>query len=305
MKNKKMIPLDKGYSGDSLYKVIEGNKTYILRMHRKEKSLERKKLEYLYTKNAQDLGIGPTVERVSEDYHSLAVTFVEGEHPCLETFEKTSLIVQLAANFRKMHKGPQFGPAWSVFDYMKVGLPQELSPEMLETLVILEKIESCLRNLHFPHMLCHNDIQPSNVLISEDNIYFIDWDNAGIYDPFYDLGRSCIEFAFDADQERLFLSEYLEREISEGDELHLFLMKHIFLAKSAFWMFWRLGRLAEEDQKYIKRVASILEREGYIFEGLKEIVYWKDLSLALFKLFIRKSKTHSFSEKIRKLELAN
>lgn len=38
-----------------------------------------------------------------------------------------------------------------------------------------------------PNVLCHNDLNPKNVLMDEQRIWLIDWEYTGVGDPFFDL----------------------------------------------------------------------------------------------------------------------
>jgi len=40
---------------------------------------------------------------------------------------------------------------------------------------------------HVPHVPCHCDYQPSNLVMSGDRLYVLDWEFAGMNDPFYDI----------------------------------------------------------------------------------------------------------------------
>lgn len=61
----------------------------------------------------------------------------------------------------------------------------------------------------FPKTLCHGDAQRSNLVKSHDKIYLLDWEFAGLNDPYYDIASfGNIDFK---DAEKL-LGFYLKRE---------------------------------------------------------------------------------------------
>lgn len=108
----------------------------------------------------------------------------------------------------------------------------------------VETLQEIPRDLWRP---CHGDFNPSNILLSGNDIYLIDWANATWDDPFSDL--SCISFLtnMSEEQECAFLRAYLGREPSQMDYDRL---KHVqnksCLITAAIWL-----RCAEtpEDKK--------------------------------------------------------
>ena len=40
---------------------------------------------------------------------------------------------------------------------------------------------------HVPKVPCHYDYQPTNLVINGDKLYVLDWEFAGMNDPFYDI----------------------------------------------------------------------------------------------------------------------
>lgn len=71
---------------------------------------------------------------------------------------------------------------------------------------------------HFPKVLCHGDAQRSNLVKNDHQIYLLDWEFAGLNDPYYDIASfGNIDFK---DAEKL-LGFYLEREPNQDELRHL------------------------------------------------------------------------------------
>ncbi|MEN8304555.1 MAG: choline/ethanolamine kinase family protein, partial [Campylobacterota bacterium] len=51
-----------------------------------------------------------------------------------------------------------------------------------------------LENYPKEMLLCHNDLNPKNIIFSNKNVKFIDWEFAGINDLYFDLACVSVEF---------------------------------------------------------------------------------------------------------------
>ncbi len=72
--------------------------------------------------------------------------------------------------------------------------------------------------INYPKVLCHGDAQRSNLVKNNDQIFLLDWEFAGLNDPYYDIASfGNIDFK---DAEKL-LSFYLEREPNKEELKHL------------------------------------------------------------------------------------
>lgn len=72
--------------------------------------------------------------------------------------------------------------------------------------------------IHLPKVFCHGDAQRSNLVKSGDKIYLLDWEFAGLNDPFYDIASfGNINFK---DAEKL-LGFYLERQPTQLELAHI------------------------------------------------------------------------------------
>jgi|ERR1700733_8462384 len=87
-------------------------------------------------------------------------------------------------------------------------------------------------------------------------IKFIDWGDAGLGDPFFDLARASIEFHLSKDQTEKFLNEYFSGNISLIDRSHFFLMQYLAVLKICLY-FLDLPHL-DETTKYL--VASYFKK---------------------------------------------
>jgi thiamine kinase-like enzyme len=97
----------------------------------------------------------------------------------------------------------------------------EKDPISLETLVekkskAVEDAFATLESLPSEYVLCHNDLNPRNILFTE-KIQLIDWEDAAINDRYFDLASVCVEFDLDKESEAYFLRRYFTEEIEIND----------------------------------------------------------------------------------------
>jgi len=163
-----------------------------------------------------------------DEENALAVSaYLEGIHK--DTLEKNDLH-QFAEVLRKVHT-----------------LNIEREPIFLETLLETKSKEvqdafTTLARFTSEYVLCHNDLNPRNILFTE-TIQLIDWEDAAINDRYFDLASVCVEFNLDKENEAYFLRRYFTEENEINDE-KLKAYKVIYKALCTQW-FDNLERKSE------------------------------------------------------------
>jgi thiamine kinase-like enzyme len=81
-----------------------------------------------------------------------------------------------------------------------------------------------------PPRPCHNDLLNANFIADGDRLWIVDWEYAGMGDPFFDLGNFAVNHELDAEGERLLLESH------GGDDLEaLILMRFMSDFREAMW----------------------------------------------------------------------
>jgi len=78
-----------------------------------------------------------------------------------------------------------------------------------------------LKNYKQDLVLCHNDLNPKNILF-ENKIKILDWEYACINDRYFDLANICIEFKLSKRQERNLMNCYFKNKMPNYKKLHTF-----------------------------------------------------------------------------------
>ena len=93
---------------------------------------------------------------------------------------------------------------------------------------IARRIEEHRRDA--PIVPCHNDLLNANFIDDGSRLWIVDWEYAGMGDPFFDLGNFAVNHELDADGERLLLESY-----GSGDAEALTLMRFMSDFREAMW----------------------------------------------------------------------
>ena len=190
---------DQGYCNQN-YVIYSEEKKYILRKFIRT-DVDRK-FEFKVQKLAFEKGVASEPLLLDEE-NALAVSeYLEGIHK--DTLEKNDLD-QFAEVLKKVHT-----------------LKIEKDPLQLDVLVkdkskTVQDAFAVLENFPSEYVLCHNDLNPRNILFSE-KIQVFDWEDAAVNDRYFDLASVCVEFNLDKENEAYFLRHYFAKEIEIKDE---------------------------------------------------------------------------------------
>ena len=188
-----------GYCNEN-YVIHSEEKKYILRKFLRT-DVDRK-LEFEVQKLAFEQGIASEPLLLDEENAWALSAYIEGIHK--EHLEKNDLH-QFAEVLKKVHT-----------------LTIERDPLLMEPLFETRSKEvqdafETLKSFPVELVLCHNDLNPRNVLFSE-TIRLIDWEDAAINDRYFDLASVCVEFHLDQENEAYFLRRYFTDENEINDE---------------------------------------------------------------------------------------
>ncbi|HSR74724.1 MAG TPA: choline/ethanolamine kinase family protein [Sulfurovum sp.] len=190
---------NQGYNNEN-YLIHSEEKKYILRKFIRT-DVDRE-FEFKVQKLAYEIGISAEPLHLDEENALSISAYLEGIHK--EKLDKSDL-GQFAEVLKKIHT-----------------LKIEKNPIVLETLLetkskAVQDAFTILENFPSEYVLCHNDLNPRNILFSE-TIQLIDWEDAAINDRYFDLASVCVEFNLDQENEAYFLRRYFTDESEINDE---------------------------------------------------------------------------------------
>ncbi|MEA2047139.1 MAG: choline/ethanolamine kinase family protein [Campylobacterota bacterium] len=196
------------------YLVITDKKKYIAR------KLIRTDIDRKFEYEVQGLAFkeGITAKPLMYDKKNALMLseFVEGEHKALL---KRDDLKALAHTLQKLH----------TITRERKPIAIEIENETEETVKAFEIIEAYEKE----YVLCHNDLNPQNILWSKE-IKLIDWEYAGINDRYFDLASVCVEFKLDKAMQALFLEVYFSANPYSLQKLEAYKTLYNVLCKEWF-----------------------------------------------------------------------
>lgn len=186
----KKINLTKiGGLNNSNYIFQINNKRYILRIPSKDNKNnfinEGKILDII-----SPLNISPLIK-----YHNtkgvLVSEFIPSSKITLEIYNSKAFIYNTVLSLKKLHTNKcdiffnPFNEIYKNIDYLK-DINYNFQHDLNGILNKLKYIEEIYRD-NMDLGLCHNDLNTSNILYTESNVFFVDFEFSGIGDIFFDL----------------------------------------------------------------------------------------------------------------------
>ena len=122
------------------------------------------------------------------------------------------------------------------------GLFNEDYYQVKDKVYYLKNIMNELDVLYTP---CHNDTIAENFIKSSENkMYLIDWEYAGMNDPMWDIAAHSLENNFTEDEEELFLKIYFEGKVEEKYKKRILINK---IYQDFLWSIWANVKEAKGD----------------------------------------------------------
>ena len=185
---------------------LAGNDTHLLGISRE--------VEYAATVAAAGVGVGPEVTAFIRPEGYLVTRFIEGSEVPLEQVREPATLGRVADALRRIHDGPPipglFVPLRIVEAYKALAHARgvRIPAEYELAAAIGRRIElACLAD---PVELRprHNDLLNANFIDDGARIRIVDWEYAGMGDPYFDLGNFSINHELTPDDDRALLAPY-------------------------------------------------------------------------------------------------
>ncbi len=270
-----VTPLQGGITNQNYRVDIDGT-SFVLRVGGKGTHLlgiDRER-ESMCSTLASRAGVAPAVHYFLPGEDALVTHFITGTPITPESAAQPEILQRIVASIRRYHAGPDFPGTFSPFatvrNYHKLALQYGVTfPDTLpQVFALMARIEEALGAVQ-QLKPCHNDLLASNFIDDGDTIWIIDWEYAGMGDPFFDLGNFAVNQALDSERCELLLRYYFG-EVRRADLAHLHLMRLGSDLRESFWGFLQMG-ISELDFDYKEYAHHHLNRflhnvESSLFE---------------------------------------
>jgi len=185
---------------------LGGNDTHLLGISRE--------VEHAATVAAAGVGVGPEVVAYLRPEGYLLTRFIEGGPISDEQVHQPATIRRVADSLRRIHDGRaipgifmpyRIGEAYRALAEAR-GVPIPAAYEDAHEQVRL--IEITLLQHPIGMRPCHNDLLNANFIDDGTRIRIVDWEYAGMGDPFFDLGNFSVNHGLTQEEDAVLLEAY-------------------------------------------------------------------------------------------------
>jgi thiamine kinase-like enzyme len=227
------------------FRVNFGGTDYVVRLPGKDTGMLGidREAERLATKKAAELRLGPKVAAMLDQPACLVTCFVESREMTAAELREPRSIEEVGRALRGFHHSglelpTDFFVSEIVSDYAEVARSRGGAlPEGFEHArdCARKVVKAVRKNAEHQPVPCHNDLLTANFLHDGERIVIVDWEYAGMGDPFFDLGNFAVNNELgDADEERL-LAVYFGEEATPRRRAALKLFRFMSDFREAMW----------------------------------------------------------------------
>jgi thiamine kinase-like enzyme len=170
---------------------------------------------------AAKAGLAPELIRADERTGDCLSMLVPGETLSPRRARAPGVLAAIGSALRRLHQlTPGIG-GWSVFDdvrrYVATALDEglRLPPDFDLLLGRLTQTEAVFQRLEVAPALCHNDLQPQNLILSGGVVTVVDWEYSALGNPYFDLGGLSVNIDLTRDGEALLAEHYFGNASAE------------------------------------------------------------------------------------------
>ena len=189
---------------------------------------------------AAEAGVGPEVVALLADSGCFVARFVEGAHVPMADLRRDDVLGSVIRSLRAFHACAPIPSSFNVFRIVEgygetaesrgVALPLVYA----DAHALAARIEAALAVNPAPLTTCHNDLLNANFLREGDHTWIVDYEYAGMGDPFFDLGNLAVNNDLDAAADELLLG-HAYGAVRDRHRARLALMRMMSDFREAMW----------------------------------------------------------------------
>jgi thiamine kinase-like enzyme len=252
---------------------LAGNDTHLLGISRE--------VEHAATVAAAGVGVGPEVTAFIRPEGYLLTRFIVGSPVSDEAVHRPDTLRRVADSLRRIHDGPAipglFVPFRIVEAYRALaesrGVP--IPAEYALAQAIARRIELAFLTNPVELRPCHNDLLNANFIDDGTRIRIVDWEYAGMGDPFFDLGNFSINHELTPDEDSQLLAAY-DGAVRPARLARLTLMRTVSDFREAMWGVLQQG-ISTLDVDFVAYAAEHFDR---LLAGAATPAFERSLRLA-------------------------
>ncbi len=224
------------------FRVEAGGESFVVRLAGRDTDLLGidREAERRAQEAAHAAGVAPEVVAFLPELAVLITRFVESEPLPPEDLEERATMTAVVDSVRAIHGMAPIPSAFDAFrvvrDYRSVseahGVP--IPEAYREALAVADRIDRAFAERPMPRRPCHDDLLNANFLRTPDRVVIVDYEYAGMGDPFFDLGNLSINNGISETAQESLLECYFGR-VTPANLARLKLMQVMSDFREAMW----------------------------------------------------------------------
>jgi thiamine kinase-like enzyme len=224
------------------FRVDIGGESFVVRLSGKDTSLLGidRAAENEAASTAAAAGVAPEVFAYLPEHSALITRFVLGDHIPEEDLEREDVLRAVIVSVKAIHACPPIRATFPVFriveDYARIATEKggTVPDAYDEAHALADRIEVAFTKAQMPDATCHNDLLNANFLRDGDHVWIVDFEYAGMGDPFFDLGNLSINNGLSPEAQEALLRLYFG-EVTDARRARLGLMRIMSDFREAMW----------------------------------------------------------------------
>ncbi len=234
-------PLPGGITNRNFRAEVDG-RPFVVRLAGKDTELlgVDRVAEELAGRAAAAAGVGPEVVAFLPQHACLVTRFVTGAPIPEADLQREDVLASVVRSIKAIHGMPPIPSAFPVFrlveGYAEVARARGVEPPAAwdEVHAIAGRVEEAFAAAPPSLRPCHNDLLNANFLRDGDHVWIVDYEYAGMGDPFFDLGNLSINNGLPPEAQETLLRLYLG-SVNDGHRARLALMRIVSDVREAMW----------------------------------------------------------------------
>jgi thiamine kinase-like enzyme len=236
-----VVPIEAGITNRN-YRVEVDGETFVLRLAGTDTELLGidRAAEVEAGRVAAKAGVGPEVVAFEPDLGCIVTRFVSGSPIPEEELGNEAVMRSVVASIRAIHGSRPIRATFPVFRIVEgfrdiaAARGVQVPPDFEAAHAVAGRIEGAFAVAPAPLTTCHNDLLNANFLLDGDHTWIVDYEYAGMGDPFFDLGNLSINNGLDEDAQALLLRTYFG-DVRDVHRARLALMRIVSDLREAMW----------------------------------------------------------------------
>ena len=224
------------------FRVDIGGESFVVRLSGKDTDLLGidRAAENEAASAAAAAGVAPEVFAYLPEHEALITRFVPGDHIPEEDLQREDVLRSVIASVKAIHACAPIRSSFPVFriveDYARLATERGVTvpPAYDAAHEVAGRIESAFSKAPMPLTTCHNDLLNANFLRDGEHVWIVDYEYAGMGDPFFDLGNLSINNGLGEGAQEALLRAYFG-EVTDAHRARHGLMRIMSDFREAMW----------------------------------------------------------------------